>query len=173
MFNYQFVEGFDVTPGFISERLDDPQETIGSVGLWASAADFHTITIFFSNARPGADEPPTLSFQQAQDASGTGVKDLRIRRYHYKKGNNNLPQRDLPFTEVKFDPWVASFQLAGTVRRASLVVIDIPVSDLDVSHNFKFLRLVVPDVGTRGQRASCLYLGRRKTVRGYDQNPLL
>ncbi|MBI4637690.1 MAG: hypothetical protein HY727_15235 [Candidatus Rokubacteria bacterium] len=111
--------------------------------------------VVFKGAGTAGDDP-LISFQQAQDVAGTGVKDLAtIATIFKKQGTLTAVGTWSKVTQAAG----ASFQADATsAEEEAVYVFEIEADELDVDNGFDCLRVRVADTGTNAQLGCALYL---------------
>lgn len=129
--------------------------TAANAGDWVSMADFDRIAIVIFKGVGTAGEDPTITLQQATDASGTGAKALNFVRVDVKQGALLTAIGEFTTTIQTAANTYTNATLAET---QAIIVIDVMASDLDVNNSFKFIQASIADVGTDSQIGCGLYL---------------
>ena len=117
----------------------------------------HVTVVLYKGAGTAGDDP-VLTFQQASDVAGTGVKNLAKIDEHWQK----QAATDLTGTGT----WSRVTQTASqtvtldgtSAEQAGIYVFEIDVDDFDVANGFDCLRVNVADTGTNAQLGMILYI---------------
>jgi hypothetical protein len=150
----QFAEHFQVCEAFAPVNL----ATAANDGDWVSLKNYQECTILFYGGVGAADEPATITLEQATAVAGTAAKALNFTQLYKKQAASNL-QSTGTFTEVT-QAAANTYALGSGADgdKASLVIITIHAEDLDVENGFDCLRVRVADVGSTAQLGAALYI---------------
>ncbi|MDX1388947.1 MAG: hypothetical protein R3344_07135, partial [Acidobacteriota bacterium] len=102
-----------------------------------------------------AGEDPTLTIEQAQDASGTGAKALTFEDIYVKSGAD--VQAVGQFTKVT-QTAASTYVDATHAEVEKMYYVEFDDEDLDVANGFTHVRARIADVGTGAQIGAILYL---------------
>ena len=131
MFNKTlFEQGINIIPDVAPVDFDADQ-----AGDYVNLANVDR-AYFCLYCAAGSSGTMHIDMNQAQDASGTGVKALTFSRYYYKVADNLSTVGQ--FTEVELDTAVSDLDLDGTDVQDDqfMIVIEIPADSLDVNGGF-------------------------------------
>lgn len=158
--NHLFAEMNQVCQGFLPVAMN----SAANAGDYMSMKNYGRLTVVFFKAVGTAGDDPTITLQQAQDVSGTGVKALTINRVDKKQAASNLlavgqftvSTPASPATNDTFatNTWTNS----DLAEQAAIVLIDVKAEDLDADNNFDCVRATIADVGTNAQLGCLLYI---------------
>jgi hypothetical protein len=148
--SYLFTEVCDVVGGFIPVDM----QTGANNGVYVSLAEFEGLTVVLFKSVGTSGDDPTITLQQAQDISGTGVKALNVTGFHKKVGATSvLTVKQATFVSQAAANTVA---LTGAAADSAIVMINIRRELLDISNGFCTVRATIADTGTNAQ-LGCLY----------------
>ena len=134
-------------------------------GDYVSLKNYHTCSILFFKDVGTTDEDTTLTLRQAKTVAGGSVKDLTFNRYGYKSGADLAAVGT--FTRVT-DNNAATLVLEGELQK--IVIIEVPVREMDIANGFDCITLTTSDPGTTGADLGCFlyFLGSPR----FDQSTL-
>lgn len=147
--NQHFLEKNQVVAGFVPLAL-----TTARSGDYVSMKGYGRLAILFFKAAGTAGDDPTITLQQAQDVSGTGVKALNFTRIDTKQGADLAAVGQ--FTTVTQSA-ANTYTDATSAEVQALWVLDVKAEDLDVDGGFDCVRATISDVGTNAQLGCMLY----------------
>jgi len=137
-----------------------------NAGDWVSLENYRGVACLLRKNAATAGDDPTITIEQATDASGTGAKAVNFTRVDTKE--------DADITTVGTFTTVTqaagnTYTHAAYAEVEAITVIDITEDLMDAAGGFTFVRMSVDDPGTNAQIADGLYLlhGPR-----YQSNPL-
>lgn len=125
-------------------------------GDWRAFGDWSQCTILFYKGIGTAGEDPIVRMQQAQDAAGTGAKDLTFTQI--------LLQENVDLTVVNAFTTItqaaaSSYALDSSSAESEVILaLNFLKTDLDQAGGFDFLRFRVDDVGVDPQLGAALYI---------------
>lgn len=143
------VETTQIVPAILPLDLQTQRD-----GDWVSLKHYDHLTILFFKGTGTDGDDPTITLQQAQDASGTGAKALNFTDLWRKQA------ADLT-TVAQFERVT---QAAGNTytntdaHQQCLWVLEIDAAQLDVDEGFDHVRLTCSDTGTNAQLGCALYI---------------
>lgn len=143
------LEKLQIVGGFVPVDMSAAANT----GDYVSLKNFGRCAIVFFKAAGTAGDDPTLTLTQAQDVSGTNVKNLTFTRIDAKQGTLTGIGQFTKITNADHD-----YTEATSAEAQALWVIDIAAEDLDFAGGFDCLKAAVADVGSNAQLGSLLYL---------------
>lgn len=140
---------FDVSQGWTPQDF----HSAGVTGAWVSLKNAEGVYFVVQMKAGTSSENATLTLQEAEDASGTGAKNLAVIDHYWLK-KNATPTDDLTGAEV----WVEVTQAAAATvvaTSADYELFAIPVLAEDLSAGFAYVNL---SIGTTAdaQIANCL-----------------
>jgi hypothetical protein len=161
--NKHFVEKNQLVLGFKPVALN----TAANSGDYVSFKNFNRIAVVFIKAVGTAGDDPTISFKQASDVSGTGVKVLACTRIDKKQAATDLTAVGTytkstsasPATNDTFNTTNGTWTNSDLAEQAAIVVADFKAEDLDVANGFDCLTANIGDVGTNAQLGTLLLIG--------------
>jgi hypothetical protein len=161
--NRHFVEKNQLVLGFNPVAMN----TAANSGDWVSFKNFNRIAVVFIKAVGTAGDDPTISFKQASDVSGTGVKALACTRIDKKQAATNLTAVGTytkstsasPATNDTFNTTNGTWTNSDLAEQAAIVVADFKAEDLDVNNGFDCITANIADVGTNAQLGTLLLIG--------------
>src|SRR5262245_25364588 len=126
---------FDLVPAFVPLDLQTARD-----GDWISLKNAQGVVCVLFKAAGTDNEDPTISFQQAQDVSGTGAKDLASIATVYEKEGADL---------AAVGAWTKVEQAAGasyapgdpSAQSQAIYVFQIEAAELDVAGAFDCVRM--------------------------------
>lgn len=123
------------------------------ISPWISFKNFNHIEFLLIKGAGASGEPPTVTFEQAKDASGTGAKALNFPQYSI------LNAADITAVTAYTD--VAVSPVANTITPAAgntqvMVMVEFDAANLDVVNGFGFVRVRIPDVGATAQLVAAI-----------------
>lgn len=135
---------FDIIPVIVPADLQTAQN-----GDYVSLKNAGGVTFVVFKAAGAAGDDPDITIRQAQDVSGTGVKDLDAFATIYKKQG----------TLTGVGTWTKVTQTADALYSAdatsaeeqAMYVLECAADQLDVDNGFDCVTLNVADVGTNAQ----------------------
>jgi hypothetical protein len=139
------------------------------VGPWFSLKNFNHIEFILNKAAGASGEPPTYTFEQAQDAAGTGAKALNFPQYSIKNAAD-LSAVTAGYTNVAVSP-VANTITPAAGNTQNLLVVEFDAQNLDVANGFSFARVRIPDVGATAQLVSGIVRQSESRYLATTQNP--
>lgn len=135
---HNLVDLFQIVPAFLPVDLGAGAQT----GDIVSLKNYHVCSILYIQDVGTTDEDVTLTLRQVQTVSGT-PKDLVFNKYAIKT------LADLStvgtFTRVT-DNNAATLVIAGELQ--TVVVIEVPVSEMDIAGGYDCIQLTTTDPGT-------------------------
>jgi hypothetical protein len=137
---------------YVSAFLPQDLAAGNVLGRWISLANYNHIEFIVHKAAGASGEPPTLTFEQAQDSAGTGAKALNFPQYSQQNAADITTLTG--YTNVTQTPTNTVTPAAGNTQ--SLTMVEFDAQNLDVTNNYKFVRARIPDVGTTAQLAGCI-----------------
>lgn len=152
--NCSLLEIAQICAGVLPVNLSAGANT----GDWVSLKNFERcLVILFKDAGTAGDDP-TLTLQQAQDVSDTGVKELNFTTIFKKQG-----------ADVRaVGQWTKVTQATGntytdatSAEVEAIWAVDIKAEDLDVANGFDCIRASVADTdpdGSNAQLGCLLYI---------------
>lgn len=158
--NKLFVEGHQVVLLFKPVAMN----AAANSGDYVSMKNYGRCTIIFIKAVGTAGDDPTLSFKQATDVSGTGVKALACSRIDKKQAATDLTAvgtftkstSDSPASNDTFNTTNGTWTNSDLAEQAAVVVADFKAEDLDIANGFDCLTMNVADVGTNAQLGTAI-----------------
>ena len=145
------LEGAQIAAGFVPVDM----QTAGNNGDYVSMANYERMVCVLYKAIGTGGDDPTITLQQATDASGTGAKDLDFTTIYKKQG------ADLALV----GQWTKVTQTAANTytndtaaEQAAIWAVEFKADDLDADGGFKFLRMTVADIGGNPQLGCSLYI---------------
>ncbi|EJN11842.1 hypothetical protein PMI42_04857 [Bradyrhizobium sp. YR681] len=162
MKNAHFVEKNQVVLGFKPVAMN----TAANNGDYVSLKGYARCAVIFIKAVGTAGDDPTLSFKQATDVSGTGVKALGVTRIDKKQAATDLTAvgtftkstTDSPATNDTFNTTNGTWTNSDLAEQAAIVVADIKAEDLDIANGFDCITCNVGDVGTNAQLGTLIFV---------------
>lgn len=153
------MDNLDIIPAIIPVDL----QTADNNGDWINVEAFNKIVAVFFAAVGTAGDDPVFTLEQATTAAGGGAKALNF--------TDILKKQGAALTAVA--QWTRVTQsAAGTYEDETsaelqkMYAVEIDPQYLDSVNGFKFVRLVIPDVGSNAQLGCAFYLGlKRHAVR--------
>lgn len=141
----------DVIPGIVPVDLQDAQN-----GDYVSLKNAQGVLVLLFKGAGTAGDDPVLTFQQAEDVSGTNVKNLAVVTEHHQKQG----------TLTSVGAWTRVTQTASqtlslnatSAENQGLYAIEIEADQLDVDNGFDCIRVNVGDVGGNAQIGGLLYV---------------
>ena len=147
--NVDFAEQVQIVSGFLPADMQTAQN-----GDYISLKNYERVTVILFKAAGTAGDDPTITLQEAQDVSGTGVQALAKISKVYVKQDTVLTATG-QFTLVE-QAAASTYTDATSAEDAAIWVFDVKVSDL--SEGFDCIRCNVGDTGTNAQLGALLYL---------------
>lgn len=148
----RILERFDLVEGFPAVDL----QTAANNGDYISLKNARRVAVVFASGVGTNGDDPTLTLQQAQDVSGTGVKALNFTEIWRKQAATNL---------AAVGQWTRTAQAAGNTytntdaaEQSLMWVVEIDPTQLDVENGFDCIRATVADVGGNAQPGFLFYL---------------
>jgi len=139
--NKRFLEAATIASGIKPVDLASGN----NAGDYVCMKDYSRLTIvFYSNDGSATTDDVTLTVQQAQDASGTGVKSLNFTRIDHKQGTDLEAVEQ--FTTVT-QTAAATYTNTDSGENEQIMVIDIQDTDLDINNDFDWVRLYIAQTG--------------------------
>lgn len=143
---------FNIVEGFPAVDL----QTGANTGDYVSLKHYQKVAVVFISGVGTDGDDPTLTIQQAQDVSGTGVKDLDFTTIYRKQAATSLASTG---TWTKTTQTAANTYTNTDAAEQSLIwVVEFDAADLDAANNFDCLRATVADVGGNAQPGYLFYL---------------
>lgn len=136
----QLIDQFQIAVGAMPIDLGAGALT----GDLVSLKNYHTCSVVWISDVGTTAEDVTLTLRQATSVGGT-PKDLVFQRYSYKVGADLTAIGT--FTKVTNNN-AATLTVAGAT--AALVVIEVPVGDMDIAGGYDCIQLTTNDPGTTG-----------------------
>lgn len=148
--NQHFLEKNQIAAGFVPLAL-----TTARTGDYVSLKNYGRCAIVFYKAAGTAGDDPTITLTQAQNVSGTGVKELNFTRIDVKQ--------DTDLTAVGAFATVTqaaanTYTDATSAEDQAIWVIDVKAEDLDIANGFDCIKAAISDVGTNAQLGAMLYI---------------
>jgi len=150
--NMLLVEEAQIVAGIIPVDLG----TAANNGDYVSLKNFHNLTVIVFKGAGTAGDDPVITLQQAQDVSGTGVKELNFTRVDAKVGVQTATGAFTTVTQAAGNTYtdLVSAEAQG------LFAIEVTHDMLDIANNFDCVRVTIPDTGTNAQVGCALYILR-------------
>lgn len=142
----QIVEGFPIVD--LSSGANN--------GDYVSLKNYRRCLILFAASAGAAGEPPTVTVQQAQDISGTGVKNLTTVTTFFTKAAATDLTGTGQWTKVTQAAANTFTRVTGTLDK--LWAYEVRDDQLDAGNAFDCLRATVADVGATAQLGYLLYI---------------
>jgi hypothetical protein len=144
---------FDIIPAFQPSDLQTAR-----TGDYVSLKHWGRCSVVLYKGAGTAGDDPVLTFQQAQDVAGTGVKNLANITYRFQK----QAATDLSGTGT----WTKVTQIASqtvtlnntSAEEAGMYVCEIGTEELDLANGFDCLRVSVADTGANAQLGCAFYI---------------
>lgn len=145
----KLVENAQITAGFVPLDLQTQRD-----GDWVGMQSYnHLAVIFFKGTGTDGDDP-TITLQQAQDNSGTGVKALNFTEIWRKQAADVLTVAQFTKTTQS----AANTYTNTDAHQQCIWIIEIDADMLDVDNGFQYVRATLSDTGTNAQLGCVLYL---------------
>jgi hypothetical protein len=142
----QIVEGFPIVD----------LKTGANSGDYVSLKGYKRCAIVFFSSAGAAGEPPTVTLQQAQDVSGTAVKNLTtVTTFYVKQATTDLTGTG-QWTKVTQAAANTFTRTAG--NQDKLWVYEVREDQLDSNNGFDCLRATIASVGSTIQLGGLLYI---------------
>lgn len=157
MFSAEFLETCEIVPAIIPVDLS----TAANNGDWVNLRDYEGALVVLFKGAGTAGQDPVFTLNQATDASGTGSKALTYTKVRLKVGTLTAVGTWTTDTQTAANTY--NGQAGGTPDRAlaenqAMVVVDVKATTLDVTNNFTWIQLAVPDVGAAAQIGCGFYI---------------
>lgn len=150
--NNLLVEEMQVVAGWVPVDL----QTGANTGDYVSMKGYDRCTVFLFKAAGTAGDDPTVTMTQAQDVSGTGVKELYFTRIDMKTGTLTSVGGWTTVTQSSANTYV---NLTHAEVQA-IYAIEFRAEDLDVENGFDCLKISVADIGSNAQIGCAFYVLR-------------
>lgn len=159
--NKHFAEKIQLVLGFKPVAMN----TGANNSDWVSMKGYNRCAVIFIKAVGTNGDDPTLSFKQATDVSGTGVKVLGVSRIDKKQAATDLTTTgtytkstaDSPATNDTFSVANGTWTNSDLAEQAAIVIADIKAEDLDVANNFDCITCNIADIGTNAQLGTLIF----------------
>lgn len=142
----------DIVEGIIPRDMADSAST----GDYVSLANHNHCAVVFASGLGTAADDPTITLQQATDASGGSVKDLNFTVIYRKQASTDLSA---------VGSWTRTTQTAANTytngtsgEEVFIWVVEFDAADLDADGGFEFLRATVNDLTTANAEGYICYL---------------
>lgn len=148
-----------------------PQDlsSAANTGRWFSLANCPAVNAVLITAIGTAGDDPVITLEQAKDASGTGAKELTIRRVDEKIGGTGFTSSNDIWTRVTTidrDNPATSRTNTTSAENEAVQSIFILATDLDVANGFTHIRMKVADVGSNAQLGCIVYIPAARFYQG-------
>jgi len=149
------IEQCQIVPAFGPVNM----ATSANNGDYVSLKNYKHVAVVFHSMIGTAGEDPTLTIQQAQDVSGTGVKALNIvaSKAWKKQAATNLLSTGT-WSAASGDVSSNTLTNGTSAEEEALWVVEFDADELDVDNGFDCFRATVADVGTNAQLGACYYI---------------
>ncbi len=162
MKNVHFVEKNQVVLGFKPVAMN----AAANNSDYVSMKGYGRCAVIFIKAVGTAGDDPTLSFKQASDVSGTGVKVLAVSRIDKKQAATDLTAvgtftkstSDSPASNDTFTTASGTWTNSDLAEQAAIVIADIKAEDLDINNGFDCITCNIADVGTNAQLGTLIFV---------------
>jgi len=148
----KILEMLNIIEGFPAVDL----QTADNNGDYVSLKNYRHVAVVFVSGLGTNGQDPTLTIQQAQDVSGTGVKSLNFTTIYRKQAATNLSA---------VGAWTKTTQAAANTytntdaaEQSLIWVVEFDADELDVDNSFDCIRATVADVGGAAQPGYLFYL---------------
>lgn len=164
----QFFSSMDLIPLAVPVNL----ATAANPGDRINISEYHGCLLTLFKAIGTAGEDPVITVQQHDAATGGNSKALNI--------SNNIYTR-ISATDVgTVTAWTNVSQAAGATytntdaaEAQGMIAVDILNEDLDTANGYKYISLLIPDVGTNSQLGGTFALLYGKRYEGTLTNVLV
>lgn len=143
----------DIVPAFRPVDL----QTAANSGDYVSLKNAQGVLILFHSAIGTAGDDPTITVRQAQDVSGTAVKDLSVITEVFTKQAATALTSIAGWTKVT-QAAAATYTNDTSAEQEALWVIQIEADQLDADNGFDCIAANVADVGGNAQLGACYYI---------------
>jgi hypothetical protein len=150
-----FLEENQIVGGFPPVDM----QTTANNGDYVNLSNYQKVTVLFWSVIGTAGDDPTVTFQQASDVAGTGVKALNpdSAKAFKKQAATNLLSTGA-WADASADISTNTWTNADSAEQETLVAIDIDADELDVDNDFNCIRATVADVGSNAQLGALVYI---------------
>jgi len=149
--NVSFFDQFQVCAGFIPVDMS----TAANSGDWLNMENYESVVFLLYKAAGTAGDDPTLTIQQATDASGTGAKALTFTDIYVKQGTLTSVGQYTRTTQAAANTYTD----ATSAEIAAIWGVQVRAEDLDIENAFTFVQGSVADVGVNAQLGALLCIG--------------
>lgn len=146
----RLAEVLQFVPAFVPVNM----ATAANTGDWVSMKNFKHVAIVLVKGAGANGEPPTITVQQAKDASGGSAKALNFTDV-YVKSNADITTVD-KFTKTTQASGNTYAPAAGDTQMVAVIEFD--AQDLDTENGFSFVQASIADVGSTSQIGTILYV---------------
>ena len=145
----------DIVEGFPTVDLS----TAANTGDYVSLKNARGVLVLFRSGVGTAGDDPTVVFQQAQDVSGTGVKDFdpQDAKAWKKQAATSLASTGT-WSSGAADLTGNDLTNTDAAEQSVMWAVEIDTDELDVDNGFDCIRATVADVGTNAQPGDLLYI---------------
>lgn len=151
--NNLLVEDHQIVMGIVP--VDS--QTGANTGDYVSMKGYDRCTVLVIKDAGVAGDDPVITLTQAQDVSGTGVKDLDFTRIDEKVGAQTGVGTFTKVTQAAGN----TYTNAASAEAQAIFAIEFKGEDLDVNNGFDCLKVAVPDTGVGGaQLLTAIYILR-------------
>lgn len=160
-----FIEENDICSAIVPVNF----ATAANNGDWISLRNHRSAVIVLFKGAGTAGDDPVFTLQQAKDAAGTGAKALNFTRVDYKAGTLTGVGQWTKLTQTAantFNGLAGATGDIGLAEKEAIIVVEVRATELDVTNNFCFVQLSVPDVGTNSQIGAGLVILRDAAYKG-------
>lgn len=150
-----FIEQCQIVPAFGPVNM----ATAANNGDYVSLKNYKHVVVMFHGMVGTAGEDPVLTFQQAQDVSGTGVKSLNVNaaKVYKKQAATNLLSTGT-WSSASADVSTNQWTNTDAAEQEEIVVAEFDADELDTDNGFDCFRANVGDVGASSQLGACYYI---------------
>lgn len=146
------LERINIVEGFPIVDLS----TAANNGDYVSLKNYRRCLIVLAASAGASGEPPTVTLQQAQDVSGTAVKNLTVVTSFYTKAAATDLTGTGTWTKVTQAAANTFTRVTGTLDK--LWAAEVRDDQLDANNGFDCLRATVADVGGTAQLGYLFYI---------------
>lgn len=145
----------DIVEGFPTVDL----QTGANTGDYVSLKNAQGVLVLFRSGVGTAGDDPTVVFQQAQDVSGTSVKDFNpTGAKAWKKQAATSLASTGTWSSASGDLSGNDLTNATAAEQSVMWAVEIDADELDVDNGFDCIRATVADVGGNAQPGDLLYI---------------
>lgn len=145
-----FLQNANIVAAFVPVDM----QAAANNGDWVSMANYGKCVAVLFKAAGTAGDDPVFKLQQAQDASGTGVKNLTFTTIYSKVGTQTGIANFTENTQTA----ATSYTDTVSAEAQAIMAVEIDANELDVANGFNHIQLSIADTGTNAQLGCGFYL---------------